>query len=262
MLEGKKQVPFPDINKIPLEPTEDIMSFVMEYGQLEDWEKDIIEIVKEETQYFIPQIETKIMNEGWASYWHYKILSELDLSQDLYLEFLNRHNQVIKPFLGNINPYHLGYKMFEDIEKRYGREKIFEVRQLERDESFIRRYLTEELCKELNLFQYRKILPESDYVIIEVADKDGWKVIRDFISSTTGINAIPSIQVIEVSPKDRSLVLTHEYDGRELNLAYASETLKYLSTLWKGKVYLKTVIGLENKQILCDEDKKISIKSI
>ncbi len=261
VLDNKKEVPFPDLNRLPLEPTEDVMMFIAEYGKLDAWEKDVIEIVMEETKYFIPQIETKVMNEGWASRWHYKILNELELPQDFHLEFLNRHNQVIRPFLGNINPYFLGFKIFEDIEKKYGKDKIFEVRELERDESFIRRYLTEELCKDLHLFQYGKIIPGPDYVITEVADKDGWKIIRDSLANSIGMNAIPCIKVIEVSQKDHSLTLTHEYDGRELNLSYAYESLKYLSTLWGGKVYLKTVVGKEKKLIICNEDRKISIKS-
>lgn len=261
VLDQRKEVPYPDLSRVPLEPTEDVMMFIAEYGKLDPWEKDIVQIVMEETQYFIPQIETKIMNEGWASRWHYKILNELNLSQDLHLEFLSRHNQVIRPFLGNINPYFLGFKIFEDIEEKYGRDKTFEVRELERDESFIRRYLTKELCEDLNLFQYGKIIPGPDYVVTEVADKDGWKIIRDAIAGSIGMNGIPCIKVLEVAFKDHSLTLIHEYDGRELNLSYAYESLKYIATLWGGKVYLKTVVGKEKKLIICNEDRKISIKS-
>ena len=98
------------------------------------------------------------MNEGWASYTHYNILKELELPQELHFEFLKRHNDVIAPAIGGLNPYYIGFKIFEDIEKRYGKEKIFEVRAIERDASFLRRYLTRELCEELNLFQYKKEL--------------------------------------------------------------------------------------------------------
>lgn len=259
ILETKKEIPFPDLNIIPLEPTEDILSFISEYGRLDDWEKDILLIVAEETKYFVPQIETKLMNEGWASYWHYKILNQLHLPQDLHLEFLNRHNQVIRPFIRDINPYFVGFKIFEDIEKRYGKEKIFEVRRIERDESFIRRYLTEKLCKNLNLFEYQRI--GSNDIISEVADKDGWKAIRDSIAGNIGMNSIPCIEVLEASPKDHSLILMHQFEERELNLTYAFETLKYLSVLWKNKVYLRTIISNEKKTILCDEEKKISMLS-
>lgn len=256
-LDEKKDIPFPNLNKVPLEPTDDIMGFLIEYSKLEDWEKDIIEIVNEETKYFIPQIETKIMNEGWASYWHYKILNKLELPQSLHMEFLNRHNQVIRPFIGGINPYFVGFKMFEDIEKRYGLDKIFEVRKLERDQSFIRKYLTEDLCKDMNMFQYNK--KGSDYVIEEISDKEGWKKIRDTLANNVGMEGIPYIRVVEVSTKDNLLTLEHEYDGRELDLTYAYETLKYLSTLWGGKVKLRTYINNVKKFITCNEDKTISI---
>jgi stage V sporulation protein R len=213
-----------------------------------------------ETAYFIPQIETKIMNEGWASYWHYYILNKLELTQEFHMEFLTRHHQVIRPWKGGVNPYYMGYTIFHDIERRYGKKKIFEVRQLERDESFIRRYLTEELCRDMNLFEYNK--KGVDYVIEEVADEKGWKEIRNAIVSTTGMSGIPSIKVMEMSPKDRSLLLEHEYDGRELDLTYAYETLKYLSTLWGGKILLRTVIDKVRKLIVCEENKRISMNGV
>ncbi|WP_204403517.1 SpoVR family protein [Alkaliphilus hydrothermalis] len=257
ILEEKKEIPFPDLNKIPLEPTEDVMGFIIDHGDLEEWEKEIMRIVKEETQYFIPQIETKVMNEGWASYWHYKILKQLDLPQALHIEFLGRHNQVIRPFLGGINPYYVGYMIFNDIEKKYGKEKIFEVRQTERDQSFIRRYLTEELCEEMNLFQYDK--KSRDYEITEVADESGWREIRNTVALQVGMGGIPYIKVEELNQKDGSLLLAHEFDGRELELSYAYETLKHVRELWGKKVALRTQIGKVVKTIVCDENKKISI---
>ncbi len=259
-LDEKINSPFPNLNKIPLEPTEDIMSFLIEYSNLEEWEKDILEIVTKETKYFIPQIETKIMNEGWASYWHYKILNKLDLPQNLYLEFLNRHNQVIRPFIGSVNPYYVGFKIFNDIEKRYGRDKLFEVRKLERDQSFIRKYLTKELCEEMNLFQYNK--KDDTYVINEISDEEGWEKIRDTLSNIVGMGNLPYINVLEAKSNDKSLVLEHEFDGRELELSFAFETLKYIATLWGGKVFLRTVINNIEKIILCDEDKSVSITNL
>ncbi|XUW94698.1 SpoVR family protein [Wukongibacter sp. M2B1] len=255
-LDEKKDIPYPDLNKVPLEPTDDILEFLIKHSSLEEWEKDIILIVMEEIKYFIPQIETKIMNEGWASYWHYKILNQLELPQGLHIEFLNRHNQVIRPFYGSINPYYVGFRILEDIEEKYGMEKMFEVRQLERDQSFIRKYLTEELANEFNIFQYNK--KGSNYVIDEVPDKDGWKKIRDTLANMVGMDSIPYIKIHEVL-KDNALLLVHEYDGRELELNYAYETLKHVSTLWGGRVILKTVVNKLNKRIICNEDKTITM---
>ena len=248
----------PILDKIPLEPYDDVVGFIIKYGKLEEWERDIVRIVKRETEYFMPQIETKTMNEGWASDWHYNILKSLDLPEGLHFEFLKRHNDVVAPMLGGLNPYYVGFKMFEDIEKRYGRDKIFEVRSMERDASFIRRYLTQELCEELNLFQYGK--KSFDYVIEEVSDEDGWKEIRDNLAFTAGLGSIPYIRVIDLNTRDLTLTLEHVYDGRELEATYAKETLKYVQQLWGYKVRLLTK-NKDNKEfyINCDVDKKITV---
>lgn len=255
----KEEEPLPDFRKIPIEPEEDLLRFLNSFGRLSEWEKDIINIVREETEYFLPQIETKIMNEGWASFWHYNILNELNMPQGLHLEFLKRHNQVIRPHEGQINPYYVGFKIFEDIKKRYPDDpkKIFEVREVERDSSFIRRYLTQELCEELHLFEYEK--RGNEYYVTEVADDGGWKQIRDTIALSTGLGGIPVIKVVEWVQKDNTLILEHTYDGRELELNYAYETLKHVVDLWEGKVMLATYIDEKRKVIVCDEMKRISM---
>lgn len=249
----------PDLRRVPLEPEEDLLLFISEYGRLSEWEKDILDIVREETLYFIPQIETKIMNEGWASFWHYNILNDLELPQSLHMEFIKRHNQVIRPYEGHINPYFLGFKIFEDLRARNGGDtsKLFEARELERDESFIRRYLTYELCRDLNLFQYVKT--DNEYVVTEVSDEEGWTKVRDTIAASAGMGGIPSIRVCEKVRKDNTVMLEHLYDGRELELNYAYETLKYSAELWEGRVMLSTVIDDKKRIIVCDENKRISL---
>ncbi|MDS0526878.1 SpoVR family protein [Clostridium sp. SHJSY1] len=236
ILDSNKVIDLPDLDKVPLEPYDDLVGFIIEHGDLEDWERNILKIVKREAEYFLPQIETKTMNEGWASFWHYTILKELNLSDDLHIEFLKRHNDVVAPMIGGLNPYYIGFKIFQDLEKRYGRKKIFEVREIERDASFIRRYLTRELCEDLNLFQYGK--RSFDYVIQEVSDEYGWEEIRDNLSFNSGLGMIPYIRVIDLNKKNNTLVLEHVYDGRELELVYAKETLKHIQGLWGHTVKL------------------------
>lgn len=255
ILEPRKVISPPDLSKVPLSPEDDLLYFIIKYGDLEEWQKNILEVVRRESEYFLPQIETKIMNEGWASYWHYNILKKLDLPTSLHLEFIKRHNDVIRPLLGNLNPYYLGFEILKDQAERFGEEKIFEIREFDRDASFIRRYLTYDLCKKLNLFEYVK--KGSDYIISEVADDDGWKEIRNTIADTAGMGSIPYIRVIDMSRKDKSLTLEHVYDGRELNASYAEETLKCVYDLWGHKVSLKTT--RENKEItiICDDLRKI-----
>jgi stage V sporulation protein R len=258
ILDSNEEIPFPDVSKIPVEPCDDVLGFLIRYTTLEEWEKNILRIVRRETQYFLPQIETKIMNEGWASFCHYNILKELNLNDGLHFEFLKRHNDVVAPMVGGLNPYYIGFKIFQDIEKRFGIEKIFEVRKTERDSSFLRRYLTRDLCEELNLFQYAK--KSFDYVIEEISDEIGWKKIRDHLADTCGIASIPYIRVTDLNRRDLTLTLEHFFDGRELEMSYAKETLKYLQDLWGHKVRLitKTKEGKEI-EISCDEDRKVSI---
>ncbi|MBM4296516.1 MAG: SpoVR family protein, partial [Deltaproteobacteria bacterium] len=118
----------PDLKKVPLFPEEDLLLFVRDHNpQLAEWEKDLLTIVHEQAHYFVPQIETKIMNEGWASFWHKKILESLDLPQELHLEFIVRHTQVLRPSPGSLNPYHVGMKVWEDIEKRWNNPTPEEV---------------------------------------------------------------------------------------------------------------------------------------
>src|SRR5690606_5674796 len=145
--------------------------------ELEDWQRDIMTMIREEMLYFWPQLETKIMNEGWATYWHQRIMREMDLTTEEAIEYSKLNANVIQPSPTSINPYYLGLKIFEDIEKRYdnpteemrkrgvkpnsGREKIFEVREIDNDQSFLRNYLTKELIEEEDLYLYE--LQGRDY---------------------------------------------------------------------------------------------------
>lgn len=247
----------PDLNRMPLEPEEDILLFIRDHNPyLETWERDLLTIVIERADYFLPQIETKIMNEGWSSYWHYRILNTLQLDPALQFEFLLRHNQVIRPLRGGLNPYHLGYRIFEDIFQRwedpspeerqeYGRpggqglEKIFQVREADRDESFLRQYLTEKLMREMDLFQHEK--RGADRVISHVATPDGWRTVKETLLRSVGLGTVPVIRIVDVSTRgSHEMLLRHEYDGRELDAEYADRTLRYIHRLWGRKVVLET----------------------
>jgi stage V sporulation protein R len=255
ILEPYVKPEMPDISKVPLRPEDDIMYFIIRHGSLEEWEKNVIEIVREETLYFIPQIETKIMNEGWASFWHYTILNELHLPDSLQLEFIKRHNDVVAPWRGGLNPYYLGFKILQDIEKRFGREKIFEVRETERDASFLRRYLTQELCEELHLFEYVK--KGDSYFVEEVSDDIGFTGIRNTLCANCGMGMVPVIRVIDMNLKTKLLQLEHVYDGRELNMDYAEATLKHVQELWGHTVNLSTKVAGKDQKISCNESKLI-----
>mgnify|MGYP001162104053 CR=1 FL=1 len=132
---------------------------------------------------------------------------------------------------------------------------LFEVREFDRDASFIRRYLTQEICEKLNLFEYCK--QGYEYIIEKVADEDGWELIRNTLADSAGMGSIPYIRVIDMSKKEKILTLEHVYDGRELQAKYLEETLRYVQDLWGRKVLLKTKHKNESAIILCDEQKNI-----
>jgi len=234
-------------NSIPLQPEYDILGFILEHSRhLEEWQRDIVEIVRTESQYFMPQINTKIMNEGWASYWHYTLCHELDLPQEFHIPFLKSHNQVIRPHVGGINPYHLGFCMFQKIKERHGMEECFLAREVHHDVSFIRQYLTQEDCEDLNLFSYGLI--KNDYIINEVSDDEGWKKIKNNLISNIGSNTIPIIYVESIE-EGNVLTLHHEHDGRDLELEYAERVVDHLTTLWGDVVKLITIIEDEPFEI-------------
>lgn len=241
--------------------SENLLLFIMKNGNLEEWQKDILMIVAEESKYFKPQIETKIMNEGWASWWHYQILQSLNLPPHLQLEFLKTHNSVIAPRQGAINPYYIGFKIWESLSVKHkdNPEKLFQIREVERDASFIRNYLTFDLCRELNLFQYDE--EDRYYVVTEVANQDGWREIRNQLALMVGYGSIPNITVESMQKNDRTLILKHAYDNRELHLNYTAETLKHIQSLWGGKVILKTILNNIQRCIICTEDGKVSVES-
>lgn len=268
----------PDLRKVPPEPDEDLLLFVRDHNPyLADWEKDLLTIVHEQAQYFIPQIETKIMNEGWASYWHKQILDSLDLPPELHLEFLVRHNQVVRPHPGGLNPYHVGLKVWEDIRRRYddptpeekeeigdpektGLEKIFEVRETDRDVSFLRRHLTEQLIRELDLFEHEA--RGDEVVISRVADDEGWRDVKAVLLQNVGTATIPVIKVDDADfGGNRTLYLVHHHDGRDLQLDYAEKTLAYLYRLWQHEVTLET-LSSGKRALLTYNDRGFSTKSL
>ena len=231
-----------DISKVPLEPDYDILGFISEYGKLPEWKKDIIEIVRDESRYFIPQIQTKIMNEGWASYWHYTLLHDLELTSSLHLPFIKMHNQVIRPHVGGLNPYHLGFVIFKDIEKRFGLDECFIARETSHDVAFVRQYLTRDLCEDLGLFSFSE-KKKDGITIDEIYDDDGWEIVKSDLITNIGTNGIPVIYVDEV--EDNFLVLRHEHDGRDLDLSHAENVVNHVNVLWPEGAKLYTILEEE-----------------
>jgi len=247
--------------KFPVEPEKDLLRFIAVYGrELEEWERDILFIVREEMLYFWPQVETKIMNEGWATLWHSRIMREINLSEEETIEFAKMHAGVVQKSRSGLNPYYIGLKIWEDIEKRWdepseeekkkygrlagqGREKIFEVRETENDISFIRNYLTKELVEELDLFLFQKV-----YTKWQVVETEWEKVREGFVTMLTN-GGFPYIMVEDGNYKgDGELYLRHSHDSRDLDLYYLEKTLPYVYRLWGRTVHMETVV--DNKKLL------------
>ncbi|MEC0208470.1 SpoVR family protein [Paenibacillus ehimensis] len=260
---GKKETP----GRFPAEPEKDLMLFIEEHAPyLKDWQRDIMTMLRDEMLYFWPQLETKIMNEGWASYWHQRIMRELDLTDSETIEYSKLNSSVVVPSRHTLNPYYLGLKIFEDIEKRWdnpsaedrerfgykggeGRQKIFEVREFDSDLSFIRNYMTKKLCDELDLYIFEKKGPEW-----KITDKS-WENIRDQLVYSRVNGGFPYIVVEDGDfEKNGELYLKHMYEGIELDLKYVERTLPYIHRLWGKTVYLESVI--ETKPVLFAYDGK------
>ncbi|OON95779.1 MAG: stage V sporulation protein R [Epulopiscium sp. Nele67-Bin005] len=236
----------------------DLPIFLRNWANLEEWQKDILDIVIKQNVYFLPQIETKIINEGWASFWHYYILNNLNLTMDKMFEFFKIHNNIVRPTI-NLNPYFLGYKIWRDVYINCDGniEQMLAIREIHKDSSFIRNYLSYEVCDSANLYSYKN--QDRNYVIGDVSNKNNWQIIREQLANNVGINAVPHIEVIDFT-KD-TLNLYHAWDNKELDLLYTTETLKHIQTIWGGKITLKTQFSGIKRKIVCDSDKKVFIQN-
>ena len=232
-----------ELEKIPLEPDYDLLGFISENAKLPSWKKDIIDIIRDEGQYFWPQIQTKVSNEGFSCAIHYKICHDLDLPSEYHLPIIKSHNQVIRPHIGSINPYHLGFHLYRHIEKKYGWEECLIAREACHDASFIRQYLDAELCAELNLFTYVK-KRGNGLVVEDISDEDGWEVVKNELAKSVGGGSIPVVYVEEVR-RNNELVLYHEHDGRDLEVTYATTVVHHIKTLWGNAVRLLAKVNDE-----------------
>ncbi|WP_411567622.1 SpoVR family protein [Sporosarcina sp. GW1-11] len=250
--------------KNPPQQEKDVLLFILENSRnLTSWQGDILTMLREEMLYFWPQLETKIMNEGWASYWHQQILRQMDLTPAETIEFAKLNASVLQPSKTTINPYYLGVKMFEDIEKRYdalakeaefrgeqtttGREKIFEAREIENDTSFIRNYLTDDLIKQEDMYVFQK--QENLY---KISDKQTDNVRNQLIGMRVN-GGFPYIVVEDGDyMRNGELYLVHRYEDTELDLPYLEHVLPHIHHLWGRIVHLETV--LENKSLVFSYD--------
>lgn len=230
---------------VPPQPEYDLLWFIAHYApELEDWERDIFLAVREESMYFYPVFACQIMNEGWASYWHARLLREADfLPQDLYLSAIKAHSDVVRPYAAErqlalaVNPYHLGFSMWEDIIEKHGLDTARRIMKEEDDFGFVRNYLTRELIEKLELFVYEA----RDDGDIRIAATDVHAVHEAILAPKFNYGA-PRIAANNMHV-DGSLQLVHDHqsDGRGVDLNRAERVLEYIGKVWRRPVTLHTV---------------------
>ncbi len=229
---------------VPPHPERDLLWFVAQYGpELESWERDIFLAVREESFYFYPVFATQIMNEGWASYWHARLLREADfIPQQAYLDAIKCHSDVVRPAAADqqvalaLNPYHLGLSIWEQIVAAQGLDAAFTIRAEDDDFAFIRNYLTRELATDLGLFAYSA---RDGRVRVLEADIDA---LREAILAPRYNFGAPTV-LVENLAGDGTLELAHDHrvDGRGLDLERGRKVLEYVHRLWRRPVRLRTV---------------------
>lgn len=236
-------------HNFPPHPEKDFLWFLANYAKLEYWEKDILEIIREESYYFYPQYQTKSLNEGAASYAHTEIMYRLNLTPEEMFDFACTHEKVVQP--GNnpfrMNPYYLGMQILKDIEKRYDRTKMFEICANENDISLIRNYLTEDLVKKLGLFNYgykcekkhRQNEKCNNCSYTEVKDKDLDNIIENLTRPIMNYG-VPKLAITKINGDLMTITHTPDDNGT-LDYKYAEKTMEYIYQLWAAPIELETV---------------------
>lgn len=268
------------LKRFPEQPERDVLLFLGEHAPLERWERDVLWMIREEAYYFAPQGLTKIMNEGWAAYHHSQIMTTKVLNDSEIIDYADHHSGTVSPGAGRLNPYKIGMELFRSIEDRWnkgkfgadyegcenlkeklawdkklgkGREKIFEIRRLYNDVTFLDAFLDEEFCHQQKLFMYGYNPASKTY---EIVDRDFKKVKAKLLQRITNMGQ-PRIDVVEGNAFNRGeLTLKHQHDGTDLRMDWAWEVLKNLQRLWKRPVHIETVVDGTPKVLSFDGEEK------
>lgn len=267
----KQQKEKVEMKRVPKHPEQDVMGFLLDYAPLSRWEYDILSIIRKEAYYFAPQAQTKIMNEGWASYWHSKIMTQKALTDSEVIDFADHHSGTVAMTPQRVNPYKIGIELFRNIEERWdkgqfgkdynecedmvvkkkwdkksglGRKKIFEVRKIYNDVGFLDEFLTADFCRAYKLFAYSYNPLSNRY---EISDREFDVVKKKLLISLTNFGS-PIISVVDANFGNRGeLKLYHEHDSIDLDIQYARETLKNLHKIWKRPVLIETKVNNQIK---------------
>jgi stage V sporulation protein R len=223
----------------------DLLWFIAQYApELEGWERDIFLAVREESFYFYPVFATQIMNEGWASYWHARLLREADfLPQQAYVDAIKCHSDVVRPLATGeqvaltINPYHLGFSLWEEIVEEEGLDAARAILRQDDDFSFVRNQLTLERAEKLQLFRYRA--ESNGQVKVETPDLGA---LHEALLHPKYNFGAPTIAAKHVRT-DGTLELEHDHktDGRGLDVERGKKVIEYLQRVWRRAVIMHTI---------------------
>jgi len=264
---------------VPRRPERDVLLFLIQHAPLRAWQERILAIIREEAYYFAPQAMTKIMNEGWASYWHTRIMTERVLRDADLTAYADHCSRTLAMPPGHFNPYRVGLAIWLDIEERWnkgrfgraweecedlerrrswdtgaslGRQEMFEVRRFHNDITFIERFFTRDLCNQQKLFTSRYD-PRSKNERIE--DRDFASVKKQLLFMLTN-RGLPLIEVVSSNYQNRGeLFLRHVHYGADIDLHYAAGTMKNLATIWTRPVNLEAQIDGKPKLFTHDGEK-------
>ena len=278
LMPDKKESPGPEEGGRFVEtkrtPERDLLLYIMNHSPkpLEDWEADILSVLRDQSLYFLPQRRTKIMNEGWAAYWHMRVMGRLfeegDLDSKEHGAYNHCNAQVLASDPRTFNPYLVGMKIFEDIEERWdkgrfgreweeceeqarregwdrklgqGRTKMFDVRRGYTDRFFIEAFLTRERVERLELYLYQGRLLNGE-IQYAIRDRD-WRVVKNMLVTYLSNFGIPVVLVEDGDYKGRrELYLKHAYEGIELDDEYRRKTMEAIFHLWARPVHLESVV--------------------
>lgn len=250
----------------PPQPMRDVMLFLLEHAPLKNWQADVLAIIRDEAYYFAPQAQTKIMNEGWATYWHSTIMTRNAMHASDLVCYADHCSGTLAGSKTRLNPYKLGVELFRDIEDRWnrgafgeeydecddwatkrnwdkklglGRQKIFEVRRIHNDLTFIDEFLTLDFCRRHRFFSFGF---NEDSGFYEIESRKFEQVKQRLLFNLTNVGR-PIIYVKDGNYKNRGeLFLEHRYSGVELQQNFAQDTLAALFHLWRRPVHIETVL--------------------
>ena len=270
-------------HKFPARPARDVMKFLCDNAPLETWQQDVLAMLREEAYYFAPQGMTKIMNEGWAVFWHSMMMTRHLCEASEIVQYCDTHSGTLATRPGQINPYKMGVELFRDIEERWnkgrfgaeymkcddpekrrkwdtgageGRKKVFDVRRIYNDVTFVDEFITPEFAEDQKMFIYGQDRQTGQYVIV---DRDYTKVKKQLLEALTNFGN-PIIKVIDGNYKNRGeLYLVHEWVGGDLQVEQAQLTLQTLFTMWKRPVHIQTIVDGKGRLLSYDGKESTSL---